>query len=564
MFCANCGAPIQESDKFCPACGAVNEDYVESGAPEQAAPPEQTGFGCEEQPEQDAYGFEREAEKKVIGKGAVIGVAAAAAAVVILLVVGAILLFGGGAKAKVSAAATKSIKAYAGVVDAIGAPDLAKLYESKKVTQSVSVELRSVPGFYGEALKGLGVSYTAGCDYPGKKMDFSGALTYGSTELITAQALLKDSSLSVYVPELFDDTAYSLDTTTLGKDLGKLTDDMPDEYAKLSFNVFDALKDVEKDGKLTLNKGAAKDFAKAVKVEKAGSSSIDVNDHNVKCTQYHVVIPEDAILAYIDAVKDDVDAYGFDDKLIDALKSFGLPKDVIDEMKDQIKDSVQSSKEVFKSLKQLVKKVGDVELEVYLKGGYVMAAEWEKKIEGSKVALSLYLGGGKEYVDDLSLELRIDDDRFSVSSSGNHTAKGGTFTDTTTLRSRSSDAGFRSELEYSPKKSSDNFSWTVSGEGMGFTLKAEGQLNMSKNSLDLQLDKLSVADGSQEYALRLGWKVGPYDAQKLTAKKTTALPGMSKSELEELAEDIGKNAMRWSERMQDKHGDLFRYLNYMF
>lgn len=121
---------------------------------------------------------------------------------------------------------------------------------------------------------------------------------------------IKGTTVTGYIPELMDGTALGLDTATLGKDLDKLDEygDLRDEIGDLSFNIFDIMDAYSKP--VLLDKAAVKAFYKAVEVKKAGSETIDVNDYNVKCTAYHVVIPEDAMKDLLDAMKESVKAPG--------------------------------------------------------------------------------------------------------------------------------------------------------------------------------------------------------------------------------------------------------------
>ena len=577
MFCSKCGSEMSETARFCPACGAPNEDLAApvaedvTAAPEPAAEAplfteEPVAEAAQAYADTDAYtGAYTAPARKGMGKGAVLGVVAAVLALVVLAAV-LLLSLGGGAKTKLGKAAVKSLKAYESAADSVGVPDLKKLSESKKLTQSGSIELRSIAGMDSDLLKGLGVRFTSGCDLKGRKLDFSGTAFFGSTDLIGAEASVDDSVVSVYVPEFFDGTAYGLDTTTLGKDLDKLSDgEVPEEYTKLSFNLFDLLETLDVDPP-QIDKSANKAFVKAIEVKKTGTSSIEVNGKSLKCTQYHVLIPKDAMKDYLDAVKDAYKAMDYDKKLIEALRSLGLPKEELADIEDEIKYGYDEGFEGFDELKDFIKELGDVEFEVYVNGGYVNAVVWEGKLYGSRSELNLYLGGGKNYVDDLSMELRADETRVTLSSNGDHAAKDGSFTDTTTLRYRDSwsDETVKSELEYAPNKSSDNLSWHLKADDM--TLKAEGTLAMNKESFDMQLDDLSLSDGGGEkqFAVRAGWSVGPYSAQKLSSSKTTLLSSMSRDDLEDLVEDVSDNAQRWAERMYEKNGDLFNMLSWYF
>ncbi|RAZ93552.1 hypothetical protein DK853_39685, partial [Klebsiella oxytoca] len=79
--------------------------------------------------------------------------------------------------------------------------------------------------------------------------------------------------------------------------------------------------------------------------------------------------------------------------------------------------------------KEIVKTVGDIELDVYVSGGYIAAVVWEDKIEGERVEVTACFGGGKHYADDLSLEMRVSDVRVRLESTGNHGTEGVEYTD---------------------------------------------------------------------------------------------------------------------------------------
>lgn len=583
MFCANCGKEIRDDAKFCPYCGStIGGDETAPEAPEVAPAANEmpktaavTGAAAAaEAAYADAATDGAALGTKRRGRGLMIAIIAVAAVLCIGVIVVAASLFGS-PKAKLGSAVSKSLKAYESAASSVGIPDLAKLYESKKVTQSASIEIRSLADIYtwyygymdASPLKGLGVRLTAGYDQSGRKMDLTGAAYYGSTDLITAEASVDNNVVTVYVPEFFDNTAYGLDTSTLGKDLDKLLDsDMPDGYEKLSFNIFDLIDQLSGEHP-EADKNATKSLVKAIEVEKVGKGSVEVNGSNIQCTQYHVMIPKDAMKDYVDAMKTAYKDADYDKKIIDALRSTGIPKDDLAYLEDSIKEAYGEGEDVFDQLKDAIKEIGDLELEVYVDGGYVMAVEWNDKISGTKVEFGAYFGGGKNYVDDLSMELRADSTRISFDSSGDHAAKSGTFTDETSIRVRDSwsDESIKSELEYQPKKSSDNFSWHVKLGSSG-SFKADGQLTTGKDSLALQLEDLSYTDGGGEkqFALEVGYSIAPYSAQKISTSKTTMLSSMKRSDIEDLVDDIEDNATDWADRMYDKYEDMIDLLGWIF
>ena len=199
-------------------------------------------------------------------------------------------------------------------------------------------------------------------------------------------------------------------------------------------------------------------------------------------------------------------------------------------------------------MQQLVKIVGDLELDVYLSNGYVSAVMWEDKIVGSKVEAALYLGGGKEYVDDISLELKGEGQKIVLESSGDHGAKGGVFTDETTIRGPF--PTISSDYRYDPKGGKDNFSWEIEIQGLG-SLDMEGDLNASKDSLELHLDDISVkAMGMEVVSFQMDYAIGPCKGVDPAPKSARMITEMSEAQLMEVGYEIEANAERWAEEME--------------
>ena len=74
----------------------------------------------------------------------------------------------------------------------------------------------------------------------------------------------------------------------------------------------------------------------------------------------------------------------------------------------------------------------------------------------------------------------------------------------------------------------------------------EGQLKTGKDSVDLQLDELSVkAYGSQLFSLKAGCTVSSYSAVKVSAGETLMIGNLSTGDLEDLGEKINEEAEDW-------------------
>ncbi|BAL00634.1 hypothetical protein OBV_34350 [Oscillibacter valericigenes Sjm18-20] len=562
MFCTHCGKKIRDDAKFCPFCGAQTGETSADGAPAdpvgvtpERTPAQSVSVMTEQKlwQEQLAASSGKEpilGKKKHRGIGTI--VVLLVIAVVLLSVVGAALGLFGSTKVKVFRAAEKSTMAYISAAEKAGAPDLMSLMEGQKVSESMSVKLKELEDSgYGElsTLEGLGMRFNAAVNLPDQKMDMTGTVFYGSMDAATFQSNVDGDVVAVYSPEFLGKTAYGVNTMTLGKDL---EDWGLDE--NVSFNLFDILNTYAE--KPQIDKAEGKKLEKAVKVEKGEKTEIEVNDVDIECTNYHVVVPEDAMLDYLDALEDSIDAMDYDGKTIDVLKSIGVPEDEISYMKDDITEALSGSA-MLDEVNEAVRYMGDLELDVYLKDGYVMAAVWEGKVEGTNTEISAYFGGGKNYADDLGLVMEADGETFVLESSGNHVIKNGTFTDTTTMwvDGCESEPILKSELEYTPKQSEDNFTWDFScGE---VDIGASGQLNSSKNSLALQMDKLSVGEyGSELCTLELSYAIGPYSKGEFQPEKTVMLSEMRKDDIDGLMMEIEDNAQNWVTNLMDDIPEL--------
>ena len=543
MFCGNCGKKVEDGSKFCPYCGTpVAPGQGDNAAPAQDVILNALDAGTETGTAAPAAGgsvaplpargqvMETGNSRRNLGVLAGLGGAAA-----LLIVLAAVLLSGAlsGPKGALGKAASRSVNAWQAASDAIGMPDLKKLRESRKVRTDLSVQFKSFGGDLVHntpelaMLEGFGFSASAGFDLPGRKMDFSAAANYGSAGLLTLWVQADDNVLSVGCPDLLDNRSYGLNTTTLGRDLDKLGMDLDEGMENMSFNLFDIIETFSKP--VEVDKAAVKALNDAIGVEKTGKSPVDVNGRTVDCTGYHVVIPQNAMQDYLDVLE------------------------------DACKD--REFKEMFDALEQAIQAIDDVELDVYVSGGYVMAVVWEDIIEGSQVEMTANFGGGTNYADDVSLDLWVDDVRLCYASTGSHGTADGAYTDSSSFRIQRMAMDYsytvESEMEYHPKKASDNFAWTVKGDG--FSVAMEGQLTTTNDSLFMDLDKLSVsAMGSELLRLGASYSVRPYTAPGYAAGSLTMLSSMDEDDFEELARDVTANAQSWAMGLISEVPELMR------
>lgn len=567
MLCLQCGKEISDGAKFCPHCGAA----AAASTPNPAATPE-SGAGTGSYTY--AYGSSTSSSAGVGSapasppsppedtgkrgkKGLIIGGAVAAVAVVAVLLVVLVSNLFTSPKGQVEKAIAKSLSAYASAGGKIDFPDMAELTQDKSVSQSFSMELNSINsglvGYDLSSLQGLGLRLSGGYDQKGRRADGELAAFWGDNEIASFVMAVDDNVLSFASPQFTGGEAYGLDTETLGADLARLgVEDEDIDVSSISFNLFDLAEQTapsqqseEMERKLA---EAAARLGGAIEVEKAGKKTIDVNGTSVNAAAYLVTIPEGAMEEYADALSDAMAQMDSQEQSRKFLRAIGLDEDTINSMMPDM-TGVDAYGEVFDALKEMLRAMGDLELEVYLDGGYVCAVEYSKEQNGSRLELGLYLGGGDSYVDDFSLRIAVDNEEVLMESTGNHSGKGGEFADETTLRVRSGGSTlFRisSDLSYRPDGGADNFEWRLNMNNAA-SLKMAGRLSTGKRSMVFQLDDVTLtAAGMEICSLSVDYEVGPYrNGAEASLAGPTLLGSMELDELDELYYEIEYYAQEW-------------------
>ena len=571
MFCRNCGSEMRDDAKFCPNCGTLNSSAAGS-SPEESSfrgTSEPVWPGSGEQswntaPQPDAAGPAGGGRKRR-GLGLMIGGGVAAVAVIALLVVTVSGLFSS-PKNRVEKAVNKTISAYSDANKKLEMPDVKKLREDKSVSGRISVELNSINsslvGYDLSDLYGLGVQMSANYDGKDRKMDAQLSAFWDDDEIAAVQMLADGAKLYFGSPQFTGSTFVGMNTETLGADLADLTGD--DSVEDLSFNIFDLMdiatrmEDTEELDKAI--KDANKALLAEMEIEKTGSKTMDINGKDTKTTAYHVVIPQDALEDYVDALEDILSSIDYVSMYEETFEAIGMPQDEIDYIMSDLYD-MDIYGELADGVKYALDELGDVELDVYLSGGYVSAVIYEEKIEGTKVEIGLYLGGENQYVDDLSLEIKAGEDEIVMKSTGNHSGKGGSYTDKTTISIRESGSSLgrlSSDLEYEPGGKGNNFHWEISVDSSGAklgSLEMEGQLTTTKDSLDLKLEDASVrAMGMEIFSLGIEYYIGPCDGMDVSVKSPTMIADMDEEDVLALLYDIENNAEDWAYDMEDLFG----------
>ena len=572
MFCGHCGKELPDGAKFCIYCGKAQVEAEETAVPEPAPEPipepaSEPAPQPEPQPEPTPQPEPAPQPKVepvtppatedpvITGKKrpkALIGIIAVVVVVVLAIAAFASGIVGGGPEAKIKSAIGKSVQAYSKAVDKLGLPSAETFTKAGAVSQELSVVLDRVPEM-GSELSGVGVKLATAADMKNQKIRIDLGLLLDDDEPLASALLFVDGDIvAVGSPEIMDDTYLGVNTATLGEDLVEMLD-YDEGFGEISFNLFEL---VEKTRKLTesvtYDKAAEKALTDAIEIESGDSREMRINGQSVKCTGYDVVIPADALIDYLLAqVEASRDATTVEDMLT-ILEDIGLPVDELDVDEDLMGDTADELEE---GLEYLADELEDIELDVYLSGGYVMAVVGEVEIEKEALSFEFYFGGGKNYADDLSFEITGPDDEFVIrfESKGDHTGKDGAITDKSELIVESygyTDMRLVSDLTFEPGKDGENFSWRLrEREWDTFTVKAEGSLTGGKDSFKLDLEELGLTIDGETLSVELCYDLAVTKGVQIPEADVEMILTMDEDELYDLGEKIGESAAEFIEEI---------------
>lgn len=538
MTCKYCGNELREDAKFCPHCGRVN-----------GSEPEPASSGTRPAPAWE--GPEGGGTRKKAGL--IVGAAVAAVAVIALLVVVVSGMFAS-PKAQVEKAAIQSAAAYVQAKKALGLPDLSGLREEQSVSQLVSLELSGLDtdllGYDLSPLEELSVAISTDLDVKNRTMGMELSAFWDAQELLQLQLAADGAELYLASPQFTNGTFYGVNTETLGEDLREMGNQ---DAGDISFNLFDLMEpfldtDRYEEAEQAIRQ-ANKALWEAAEVKKDGREKISVNQAETDATVYRVTVPQEALDDYIDAVVPVLLMHylGFYEE---AVLSLGVPIGDVDGI--PVFPGLTYSN-LIDALHYAVEEQGDLELAVYVGDGYISAVVYENRLDGGRGALlrlALYLGGGKEYVDNLRLEIEADGQTVTIDSAGDHGCKTGTFTDKTTVRGPFT--AVTSQLQYIPGAfvPEGNLSWTVSAPGAG-SLEVEGDLQGGEDSLELHLERIGIKVLGLELATLKGdYQVGPCAGPRYSLDNAQLVPEMEGLALVRAYVTVGANIQTWTQDMQ--------------
>ena len=576
MFCNKCGKELSENAKFCWSCGAsiepaadvpIADEVLVSQAPDAEIPVIQE---TPEEPVREVPVFEEpvwaapaepapepKKKRKKWMPFAILGGAIAAVAAIVLTMF--FTAFFDSDETTLLKALEKSAKAFAEAGDALGIPDLQYIQDENAYSADFAFILNNVQG--NEELRGLGLSAAMDWNLPAKKLDMILSPSYGSVDLLNVKMKVDNNMAYLGSPQITGERFYSFNTETMFADLPKLGVDV-EGMEDVRINLFELMQILSEsmmnstENQEQIN-NAVKKLIDSIDTKMVGSEEITVNGHDLKCDEYNVVVTKEAVLEYYKVVLE-VMMTTDNTALLPALcESLNIPEE---KMILTTTTGVPTD-EIMKSLEKALDEYGDIELTFYLKDGYVMAVAFDINFEDTPLKCVLSIGGGDNYVDDLSLALTADGQTILLESSGNHTGKNGKFTDNTKLSIKGQ--GFsmtflNSSLSFDSKKSGENFQWSLSLAGVA--LHVSGNVSYDSKSICMDLNDIGLTQSGEELlAFSLFYEVGEYK-ESIQVGDSLELLKLPEDELKEELTTFTENAQQWAMGMADQIPELLGLL----
>ena len=392
------------------------------------------------------------------------------------------------------------------------------------------------------ALEGLGLRMSDGLNFEDRRLDFELAAFWDEEDILSLQMAAEDDELYFASPQFTGGRFYGVNTETLGADLKAMGEEDSED---LSFNLFDIMEPLFPDSGAEQElekavKEANHDLWEAVRVEKKGKETVSVNGQSTDARVYRVTVPQEALEDYADAMTDTLEMVNDLRRHGELLRAFGASQSEIDTYMEALEE-LDLYGQLGDLLQEAVDGLGDVQLDMYVSGGCVSMIRYEDRLRGRTVKAELELGGGQQYVDDLSLRVEVDGQKITLKSTGDHGCRDGAYTDKTTLRVGM--VQLSSELRYEPKGGA--LSWSLSMPGAG-SLDMEGSVTAGADFVTLNLKDISVKlMGMELVSLAMDYHMGPYEGDRMAVTSPRLITQMDSLELMALANELQTSAESW-------------------
>ena len=255
-----------------------------------------------------------------------------------------------------------------------------------------------------------------------------------------------------------------------------------------------------------------------IDVKNAGSEKRDINGQEKKCHIYAVTFPSKDLCRLWDAAAP---------ALLRALRDAPLPgteDEDPEELLSDLRDALVSS--------------GDWEMEMAVCDKLVMSvsAEVKGKFRSDEFDLNptLTVGGGEEYVDDITLRVtRGDDVTLEWRSHGDHGGRKGAFTDESTVTRSDKDERIATSVRYAAGEKRDNLRLELDAADTALTLT--GTLRSTAEEISLTDGKV-VLEGDTDTELAVESRMSAY--RELVPPNENAVP-LSETDWTEIYNFLG-------------------------
>ena len=526
MFCTNCGQKVPDSARFCTNCGAP------LASDPGASPFDLSG--------DNGYGQDYVQPKPPKSALRLLLTIAGGAVLLFLCIFGISRLFMT-PKNVVGLAAKKAVKAYTDAAKSLSNFDAQKLLGSKAFSQEITIQ--GINDLADGEYSFDGFRLRSDVNIPKRYIGLTGSVLDRRSAMFTVRAAIDDNLAAANVPELLDDDFWAVNTETLGADLSSSVFGLQaSDYADVSFNFFDLLDEAAPSEEFGDASGKA--LWEAVTAEKSGKQELRIDGESYSCMSYRVLIPQTALEAYVNDYFAYLDSSS-GDNLQSILADCGFPVEPTSSYARDDSDgyAVSAAASPFDSARENILNaldtLGDIELTAYVSGGYLCGVDWSPSDDeySSDMLLSIRTGG-KNHTDYFSLSFENYGSGIFLESSGNHSARGGTFTDSTYMEADGT-LVFEWECSYAPKRSGNNFSASlhVPAAYPEVLLSLDGRIESDSKTLNIDMEDIFIDVDGSSGNLSFAYVLSSFD-KSFDIGSPVMILELDQSELMALAADL--------------------------